>query len=370
MESDNLNRVIQKIATGPHLSKDLSEQEAFDAMSLIQSGRIADVQSGIFFIALRMKRETADEMVGVLRSMLNEAPQHTVTGEVLVTFADQYAGYARGLPASPFIPAVLSAMGIASVTHSPVVMSPKYGLTVMSVLNACGVEASPTLSDAAAQVETNTGWALLDQSLIAPRLAELNSLRDAIIKRPCLSTLECCLKPLTTSGQNHLVTGYVHKPYPPIYAMCADVAGFDSASFVRGVEGGVVPSVAQVSRYFQWLRNRDAKPDLVVPFQDITLPEVLVDPAALGLSHAERAVDWPDAVNVYDHKTAASICAEQGMSALQGQMGTMRDTIRLGAAVAYAGVRCGSLDSALESVDAALESGKAWHQFKERSKLR
>ncbi len=370
METSNLNRVIQKIATGPHLSKNLSEEEAFDAMTFIQSGRATDVQSGIFFIALRMKRETADEMTGVFRSILAQAPGCEVAVESLVTFADQYAGYARGLPASPFIPAVLSAIGIASITHSPVVMSPKHGLTVLSVLKYCGVEACANLPEAATRLETGNGWALLDQCVIAPKLAALNRLRDSIVKRPCLSTLECCLKPFhSTAGQNHLITGYVHKPYPPIYAMCADVAGFDSATLIRGVEGGVVPSVAQVSRYFPWQRDRDAVPNTIVPFEELTLSEVAIDPVKLGLSQTQRCVPWPEGVDVTDHITAASICAKKGLAALQGEIGVMRDTIRLGAAVTVAGVHRWSTDSALEAVDAVLESGEAWRCFKEQSKL-
>ncbi len=368
MKSTNLSAVLQKIATGPHLSKDLSENEAYEAMNLIQSGSVSDVQSGIFFIALRMKRETADEMVGVFRSILEVAPQQAVQVSELVTFSDQYAGYARGLPASPFIPAVLSAMGIASVTHSPITMSPKYGLTGLSVLQACGIAVSESMTAAAAILEKNAGWVIVDQSTITPNLATLNDLRDLIVKRPCLSTLECCVQPFKAKAQNHLVTGYVHKPYPPIYAMCADVAGFDSATFVRGVEGGIVPSVAQVSRYFPWQRSSHAQSGRIVPFDDIQLAEVPVDPASLGITQNQRTVPWPP-VAASDHQAAALACADLGMAALQGQAGVMRDAIRLGACVTVAGLQNTALNSALESVDDALDSGRAWRCFHEKRTL-
>lgn len=386
MQLSNLSAVLQKIATGPHLSKDLTEQEAYEAMSAIQSGDVSDVQSGIFFIALRMKRESANEMIGVFRSILDAAPSHVLNVPELVTFSDQYAGYSRGLPASAFVPAVLSALGIASVAHSPKTMSPKYGLTVLSVLEACGVRASESLASAANILEHDSGWVVIDQSVITPKLAALNDLRGLIVKRPCLSTLECCVRPFHATAANHLVTGYVHKPYPPIYAMCADVAGFDSATFVRGVEGGIVPSVAQVSRYFPWhrdehasalaatpaqvhLQSKDQQQSIsVIPFDEIGLSEVQIDPAALGIEQAARTVPWPD-VEVSNHTVAARECAALGMAALQGEVGLMRDGVRLGAAVAVAGLRRKSLNSALKSVDAVLESGKAWRCFDEKRTL-
>jgi len=382
MKSSNLTAVLQKIATGPHLSKDLTEDEAYEAMNAIQSGDVNDVQSGIFFIALRMKRETADEMVGVFRSILDAAPKHIVEVPELVTLSDQYAGYSRGLPASAFIPAVLSALSIPSVAHSPKTMSPKYGLTVLSVLEACGVQASESLESAAKILEHDSGWVVIDQSVITPKLAALNGLRDLMVKRPCLSTLECCVRPFHAKTVNHLVTGYVHKPYPPIYAMCADVAGFDSATFVRGVEGGVVPSVAQVSRYFPWHREEHAavlaehrsqsndqqQTTHVIPFDEIGLTEVPINPSELGIEQSDRASPWPD-VDASNHSAAASECAELGMAALQGEVGLLRDAVRLGTAVTVAGLRRESLNSALESVDAVLASGQAWRCFDEKRTL-
>ena len=365
MQSSKLSAVLQKIATGPHLSKDLTEEEAYEAMSAIQSGEVHEVQAGIFFIALRMKRESADEMVGVFRSILDEAPQLDLKLPELVTISDQYAGYSRGLPASAFVPAVLSALDVPSVMHSPKLMSPKYGLTVLTVLEACGVHTCNSLDSAANHLQKNSGWVVIDQSVITPKLAALNTLRDLIVKRPCLSTLECCVRPFHASSKNHLVTGYVHKPYPPIYAMSADVAGFDSATFVRGVEGGIVPSVAQVSRYFPWHRSQHAKSERVVAFEDIGLTEVQVDPGALGIVQTDRATPWPD-IEASNHAAAASVCAELGMSALQGEAGVMRDAVRLGAAVAFAGLRQSSLNSALKSVDDVLESGQAWRCFDEK----
>ena len=67
---DHMKSVIQRIATGPDLSKDISRDEAKTAMSAILNGDISDVRSAIFLIALRMKRETTDENLGVHDAMI------------------------------------------------------------------------------------------------------------------------------------------------------------------------------------------------------------------------------------------------------------------------------------------------------------
>ena len=64
-----MKSVIQRIATGPELSKNISRDEAKRSMTDILNGEIDPVQSAIFLIALRMKRETMDENIGSLKAL-------------------------------------------------------------------------------------------------------------------------------------------------------------------------------------------------------------------------------------------------------------------------------------------------------------
>ncbi|HGG59890.1 MAG TPA: anthranilate phosphoribosyltransferase, partial [Gammaproteobacteria bacterium] len=64
-----MRAAIQKVATGPEYSKDLSLDEARDAMRVVLSGRADPVQAGVLLIALRMKRETLDEFTGALQAL-------------------------------------------------------------------------------------------------------------------------------------------------------------------------------------------------------------------------------------------------------------------------------------------------------------
>ncbi len=53
-----MDAILQGIATGPELNKNISQSEARCAMELILERQVDPVQAGIFLIALRMKRET------------------------------------------------------------------------------------------------------------------------------------------------------------------------------------------------------------------------------------------------------------------------------------------------------------------------
>ena len=64
---NRMKAYLQKIAAGPKLSKNLTENEAEDALSLILDGKISQVRIAVFLIAARMKIETVPENIGYWR---------------------------------------------------------------------------------------------------------------------------------------------------------------------------------------------------------------------------------------------------------------------------------------------------------------
>jgi len=112
-----MHSIIQRVATGPDLSKDISQEEAYLGMKGILEGSIDPVQSAIFFIALRMKRETAAENRGILDAILEATHRVTPDVDELVDIADPYDGYNRCLPAAPFLPALLAELGLPAINH-------------------------------------------------------------------------------------------------------------------------------------------------------------------------------------------------------------------------------------------------------------
>ncbi len=354
-----MRSIIQRIATGPELSKDISHEEAYGATVGILEGKVDEVQAAIFLIALRMKRETHDEYKGVLDGI--RALVNGVTAEVdhVVDLADPFDGYNRTLPASPFLPALLAECGLNVVSHGLDAVGPKYGITHRHVLQACGVDVDLPPGEAAARLtDPSLGWCYVDQSRYCKPLHDLIPLRTKIIKRQVLTTVEVLAKPIAGRRGTHFVTGYVHKPYPPIYAMLARHVGFESAVLIRGVEGGVVPSLRQEGKYFSY---HDLGEEI----------EVDIDPAMVGIEQTVRAVPLPESLPkakrpgdeiaiAVDIKAAAEAAAEAGMAALAGKKGPTYDALVYSGAIILKHMgKAKDLREAADAVRAVLDSGKA-----------
>ena len=217
-----MRSIIKRIATGPELSKDISREEARLGMRFVLDGAVDPVQAGVFLIALRMKRETDEENEGILEALLEVTERVTAPVDSVADLADPYDGFTRTLPASPFLPAVLAACGVPAVSHGVETMGPKYGVTHRQVLAAAGVPVDLGPAQGAEQLgDPAVGWAYVDQKGFCPKLHDLSGLRTLIVKRPAITTCEAILGPIRGRIGTHLVTGYVHKPYPRIYALLA-----------------------------------------------------------------------------------------------------------------------------------------------------
>lgn len=355
--------IIQRIATGPDLSKDISEEEARLGMLGVLSGEIDPVRAGIFLIALRMKRETPEENRGVLQAILDSRDAAVADVDDVVDIADPYDGYNRTIPASPFLAPLLAECGIPAVSHGLDSVGPKYGVTHRHVLAAAGVDVDLDTRSAAARLsDPSFGWAYVDQAKYAPGLHNLIELRQRMVKRSVVTTVEVLARPISGRQRTHFVTGYVHKPYPPVYADLARHAGFDSAVIIRGVEGGIIPSLRQAGRYFAYTDGgAEAGYD--------------IDPSMLGLVQDNRAVPIPadvpqtakgeGAVTLTDVAAGAKKAAEFGLAALSGEKGPTYDSLVYAGAIVLKHLgRAADLFTAGQVLRDVLNSGRAVHRVR------
>lgn len=353
-----MRSIIQRIATGPDLSKNISREEAHLGTLAIIENKIEPIQVGIFFIALRMKRETMDENKGVLDAVLATTQRVVASVDEVVDIGDPYDGYTRSLPTAAFLGPLLAELEVHVVSHGLDKVGPKYGVTARHILAAAGVPVDLTPAQAAARLaDPALGWTYLDQAQSNPGLHRLVGLRAQMIKRQVLTTVEVLSKPIAGKKKTHFITGFVHKPYPPIYAELARVAGFDTACIIRGVEGGVIPSLRQPGRYFHY---HDKGPEI----------EVAIDPTTLGIQQDVRAVPLPGSVATADGEdeivaaidipATARASAEAGMLALNGNKGAFYDSLVLSGAIVLQHVgKASSLADAATQIRAVLDSGRA-----------
>lgn len=360
---------IQKVATGPEYSKNLNFDEAHAAMSEILSESMDPVQAAIFLIALRMKREVDDENKGVLQAILDTAQIVTADVDDVLDIADPYDGHSRGLPMAAFIAPVMASLDVPAVCHGVETMGPKYGITHYKILKAAGKSVDLDVNSAAARLGiTECGWAYVDQRAFAPRLHDLYDLRTRMVKRQVLTTVEVLVGPIRGKNKTHLLTGYVHKAYPAVYAELARFANFDSAMIVRGVEGGVIPSLQQPAKVFSFHDKSDESP------REISVEQIT--PQDLGIEQPTRAVplpkDLPPAINKadniareFDVDAAAQKAAELGLEALNGKAGPAMDAMIYSASICLKHLgHANNFASAAKLVRDAITSGKALAHFK------
>ena len=361
-QAQNLMRdVIQRVAVGPDRGRDISREEAQRVMGAVLDGMIDEVQTAVFLIALRMKRESLDEFRGLFDGL--QAGTNTMIAPVpeLWCLADPFDGYKRHLSMTPFLPALLSACGLPTIMHGVESVGPKHGVTAHKVLKLAGMEVSNSQLRAIDNL-SNVEWAYVDQCDYAPKLAAMNGLRDRLVKRTAITTLERLLMPIRGSRCTHLVLGYVHKAYPEIYATISQQAGYNSSLLIKGVEGGLAPALNKPLRRF---------------FFDTDLPEVidaekeLLDTAEI-FGHTSTAMS-ARAEMVNDDKlerNASSLVfrtLEVGLDVLQAKSGSVdlaRDSLVLATAnVLFAHGRADTLTKAVEKARHCLDNGSAYRHF-------
>jgi anthranilate phosphoribosyltransferase len=206
----------------------------------------------------------------------------------------------------------------------------------------------------------------VDQKVFCPKLYKLAALRTLIVKRPAITTAEVLVGPVRGRRKTHLVTGYVHKPYPRIYALLARQAGFDSALIVRGVEGGVIPSLRQTGKAFYY-HDRGEEQSLEFNPMDFSVHQTVRAPQ-IPDGASREGEDGDDVAGIVDTAVVAKLAAEAGMEALAGKPGPTRDGLICAAALCLRHLkRHDSLKDAADAVREVLDSGKALERIQRLS---
>ena len=357
-----MTSIIQRVATGPQMSKSISYDEARAGMRLVLEELADPIQSAVFLIGLRVKRETDDENKGVLQGIRDNTKTVVADVDELVDIADPYNGYGRSLPSSPFLPVLLAEAGAPAVSHGIETVGPKFGVTHNQVLQAAGVSVELTGEEAGKQISNpEIGWAYVDQSSFCPSLFGLADFRKRIVKRAAISTAEVLTGPVRGRKKTHLLTGYVHNEYPPIYTMLARHSGFDSALLLRGTEGGVTPSLRKRGEFVRYWEQGE---DTVVE----------ADPAEIGIEQVNRLVPIPPALLPKkdrefgpDENNAeiAKLAAKEGLAALEGKNSPTSDALLYSASLTLWHLgRYDSVPDAAFVVREILSSGTTVERFR------
>jgi anthranilate phosphoribosyltransferase len=239
--SDRFRKFVQTIGSGPHTGKNLTREEAAEAMKLMLVQSATPAQIGAFLIAHRIKRPTGAELAGMLDTYAQLGPQlqpvasHT---RAPVIFGVAYDGRSRTAPISPIVSLIMTAAGIPTILHGAERMPTKYGIPLIEIWQAWGIDWSKLELDRVQSIFADTGLGFIYTPTLFPLAAGLTPYRDQIGKRPPLATLELMWCPY--AGDAHLIFGYVHPPTEQMALVAATLRDTPhKITTVKGLEGSV-----------------------------------------------------------------------------------------------------------------------------------
>jgi anthranilate phosphoribosyltransferase len=303
-----MREYVGKIASGPHLSKNLTENEAEDALGLILNGDVSPIRSAVFLIASRMKLETPEENIGFWRALNKSSVKRKISLDRALQIADAFDGFERvpyfGFYAVP----VIAALGLPCYGHSTLAMPPKRGITFSEILSGYyGLKLGSSI-EACAWFLEEEGFCYLDLSQTHPKLESLRDLRSEMVKRSTLATFEKMLCPLETeSGKNYLATTYFHRGYEIPMAAAANESPFQTVIIGNGMEGTSLYGVHKAAKIFRVTEGKE--------LEEIKLEAVSVLPEKFGREIQESYLDLKGRLS--DVKTIATL----GLSALEDGRG-------------------------------------------------
>jgi anthranilate phosphoribosyltransferase len=240
---------LAKIAAGPKMSKDLTRDEAEDALSLILNDEVSSERAAVFLIAARMKLETLEENIGYWQALNATTVKQEIQLEKLVQVAEAFDGFERTPLFTFYTIPLLAEMGLPAYGHSALPLPPKFGITFEDLLvNHYGVSANQIFEQRKTLIE-KLGFGYLSTQQSHPKLDALKNLRAEIVKRPMLATMEKMLMPLKAKS-NYLATNYFHPGYEKSMLAVAALGKWDIAVVGNGMEGSILYGVHKTAKLF------------------------------------------------------------------------------------------------------------------------
>lgn len=271
---------LKEIGRGAAGSRALTAEAAHEAFGALLDGRASELETGAFLMAMRMKGEALDELVGFLRAVHERALP--VTSERPVVLIPSYNG-ARRLPnLTPLLALALARDGHRVLVHG--VERDPGRITTAEVLRDLGLPAARRES------EVHDAWARREPAFVPLRalcapLAALLDKRWALGVRGPGHTVAKMLNPVRGARVLRLVN-HTHPEFGVLMARWAAHEAVD-ALLLRGTEGEPVADPRRQPRLDVVLGGAP-RPELGVAAQEGVLAELpllprAADPASTAL---------------------------------------------------------------------------------------
>jgi len=303
-------QILRIVGRGPKLSRALTRAEACAATLDIIDGRVTDTQLGALLLLLRYRRETAEEIAGMIDAFAAYRPpamNHLPVDLDWPSYADRH----RQQPWYILSALLLAQAGARVLMHGLRGASDGYA-PVRPVLDLLDVPQAD-MPDDLPNLFVHHNLVYIGVEKFAPALERLFGLRPMLGVRTVANTLARALNPADAPVQ---LQGVFHPNYRALHAEVARLRRQPVAAIIKGGGGEIQrnphkpcriawvrddtvstedwPAV-QPNRLFDW-RAEDLSPQRIVDLWRGTIDhpaavDAIVGTAAIGLQALGRATD-------------------------------------------------------------------------------
>jgi anthranilate phosphoribosyltransferase len=256
--------LITKTGKGAKTSKDLTWDEAKQAMRRLIEGQATPVQVGAFVLAMRVKMESVSELAAFTSAAREYKPPLRIATRKPLIDVSSYAGKKDTFHALAGAAIIAAAAGVAVLIHGHEGVPER--LSMASILAALGIPSDLPPEQVTEDVASK-GFAYLDIALYHPPLANFLLLRQELGVRSFFHPVAKMLNPARAPVQ---IIGVTHPPYFEKTAEALNMLGSRRVLIMRGVEGDPELSIASATRLL------DVKDERITPLtlqpRDIGLP--------------------------------------------------------------------------------------------------
>lgn len=238
---------IRIVGRGRHGSRAMTFDEARAAMRMIIAGACAPEQIGAFFMLIRVREETAEELAGFVAAA-REAIAVPANAPAVRIDWPSYAGKRRHLPWFLLAALLLARNGFPVLMHG-IARGGDGRIYAPDALTRLGLPVCRSLAEACEGIRS-AGFAYVPLDAFAPQVARIIELRSLLGLRSPANSVARMLNPLDAPVQ---LVGIFHPNYRDIHQQAALRLGRTHLAVLRG-EGGEaernpdVPCLVQSAR--------------------------------------------------------------------------------------------------------------------------
>ncbi len=260
--------MLRDIAKGKRGARDLSREEASEALAFLFSNECDAAQVGAFLTAMRYKGTRLDEYLGFFDTIY--ATSTTIRPDVpnLVNANGPYDGRKHTLQLSPAAAIIAAAAGVPMLLHSSDGLPPKNGVTSGKVLEALGIPAMQQPGQVQQNIEQND-FGYLHSRVYCHGVERLRPIREKLFYRSFLHSCEVMLNP---GGAKRSLLGAAHASFLNRFLEVQVAQGAEHVLAVQGLDGSDELPLQTVS---------------AVEYRDGHLEQLELSPADYGLNESE-----------------------------------------------------------------------------------